>query len=82
MADEHVHTAGPDAPPAGESVHLPGPTYLPVVTAGGLTIAIVGIVLWWPLVAIGVVITLVALWRWIRDTRSDIGELPLSHDQH
>jgi hypothetical protein len=39
-------------------------------------------VLWWPLVAIGLVITLVALWRWIRDTRSDIGELPLSHDQH
>ena len=35
MADEHVHTGGPEAPPPGEVIHLPGPTYLPVVTAAG-----------------------------------------------
>ena len=60
-------------------MHLPGPTYLPVVTAFGLTIAITGIVLSWVLVGIGVVIVLVALWRWIGDTRRDISELPLEH---
>ena len=60
-------------------MHLPGPTYLPVVTAFGLTIAITGIVLSWVLVGMGVVIVLVALWRWIGDTRRDISELPLEH---
>ena len=79
MADEHVHTDGAPAPPAGEAVHLPGPTYLPVVTALGLTLAVVGIVLSLILVVIGLVITVVAVWRWIADTRRDISELPLEH---
>jgi hypothetical protein len=42
--DERIHTGGPEAPPAGETIHLPGPTYLPIVTAVGVTIAIVGVV--------------------------------------
>ncbi|MEA2331546.1 MAG: hypothetical protein QOH58_1684 [Thermoleophilaceae bacterium] len=79
MADEQVHADGSDAPPAGEAVHLPGPSYVPVVTALGLTLAIVGIVLSWILVGLGLVITVVAIWRWIRDTRRDISELPLQH---
>ena len=60
-------------------MHLPGPSYLPVVTALGLTIALTGIVINWVLVGIGVVITLVAVVRWVRETREDIGELPLEH---
>jgi hypothetical protein len=79
MADEAVHTDGTQAPQPGESVHLPGPTYLPVVTAFGLTLAVTGIVLSWMMTGIGIVITLVAVWRWIRDTRRDISELPLEH---
>jgi hypothetical protein len=79
MADEHVHTDGAPAPPAGESVHLPGPSYLPVVTALGLTLAITGVVLSWVICGIGVVIALVAVRLWIRDTRRDISELPLEH---
>jgi Cytochrome c oxidase subunit IV len=79
MADEQVHTGGPEAPPAGEVVHLPGPSYLPVLTALGLTLAVVGIVLSIVLVVIGGLITLVAVWRWIRETREEISELPLEH---
>ena len=79
MADEAVYTEGSPAPPAGEAVHLPGPTYLPAVTALGLTLAVVGIVLSLILVGIGLVITVVAVWRWIGDTRRDISELPLEH---
>jgi Flp pilus assembly protein TadB len=79
MADETVHTDASPAPPPGEAVHLPGPTYLPVLTALGLTFAVVGIVLSIILVALGLVITIVALWLWIRDTRRDISELPLEH---
>ena len=78
MADE-VHHNGDDAASAGETVHLPGPSYLPVVTAAGLTLALTGIVINWVLVGIGVVITLIAVVRWVRETRADIGELPLEH---
>ena len=77
--DERIHTGGPEAPPAGEAIHLPGPTYLPIVTAVGLAIVVVGVVQSWVIVALGVLITLVAVVRWIRETREDIGELPLEH---
>jgi hypothetical protein len=79
MADEHVHADGAPAPPAGEPVHLPGPSYIPVVVAFGLTLAVTGIVLSMIMVVLGVAITLIALWRWIADTRRDISELPLDH---
>jgi hypothetical protein len=79
MADEHEHVEGAPAPPAGEAVHLPGPSYLPVVTAFGLTIAITGIVLSIVMVVLGAIITVVAIWRWVNDTRRDISELPLEH---
>jgi hypothetical protein len=82
MADEqereHVHV-GEAAPAPGEPVHLPGPSYTPVVTAFGLTLAITGIVLSWIMIAFGVAIAVLALWRWIGDTRRDISELPLEH---
>jgi membrane protein implicated in regulation of membrane protease activity len=79
MADERVETGGPEAPPAGEAIHLPGPSYVPAVAAAGISLAVVGVVLSLVLVAIGVLIALVAIWRWIRDTREDIAELPLQH---
>ena len=79
MADERVHTGGPEAPPAGEPIHLPGPTYLPVVTAAGIMTAVIGVVIWWVLVVIGLLVTVVAVRRWIRDTRRDMAELPLEH---
>src|SRR4051812_49282683 len=44
---EQVRVSDPSAEEAGEAVHLPGPSYLPVATAFGLTIAIVGVVLSW-----------------------------------
>jgi hypothetical protein len=66
-------------PPPGEAVHLPGPSYLPAITAAGVSIAVVGVVITWPLVVIGALIAGVAVFRWIRETREDISELPLGH---
>jgi hypothetical protein len=78
MADE-VHVSDPEADEAGEAIHLPGPSYQPVVLAFGLALAITGVILF-PIVAvIGGVIALVALIGWIRDTRREISELPLEH---
>jgi hypothetical protein len=79
MADERIHTGGPEAPPPGEAIHLPGPSYLPVLTAFGLTLVVCGVVLALPLVVIGLVITVVSVGRWIRETRTEIAELPLEH---
>jgi hypothetical protein len=79
MADEHVQAGGPEAPPAGEAIHLPGPSYLPIVTAAGISLAVVGVVISWILVAMGGLVTLYCVMRWIGDTRRDISELPLEH---
>ena len=67
------------APPAGEPVHLPGPSYLPVIVALGVTLAVVGVVVSFFLTAAGLLITVVAVVRWVRETREDISELPLEH---
>jgi Flp pilus assembly protein TadB len=64
-------------PPPTEEIHLPEPSYLPVVVAFGVTIAVVGVVLTWVAVVIGLLIVAVALFRWIRQTRSEMSELPL-----
>jgi type IV secretory pathway TrbD component len=77
VTDEHSQ-----APPAGEEIHLPGPTILPVVMAVGITFAVIGTTLTWFLSILGVVIFLVTLWMWIRDTRRDISQLPEDHSAH
>jgi hypothetical protein len=80
MADEvHVHRAEAEAEEAGEAIHLPAPSYQPVVLAFGVTLAITGVVIYFPITVIGLVITLVSLYLWIRDTRREISELPLEH---
>jgi hypothetical protein len=78
MADE-VHVSDPQAEEAGEAIHLPGPSYQPVALAFGITLIVTGIVLFPPGAVIGGVITIVALYVWIRGTRREISELPLEH---
>jgi Flp pilus assembly protein TadB len=78
MADE-VRVSDAAADEAGEAIHLPGPSYQPVVVALGVTLAVTGVVLYPPATVIGLLITAVALFRWIRDTRREMSELPLEH---
>jgi hypothetical protein len=78
MAEE-ARLARETPDPPGELIHLPGPSYLPVLTAGGLAIAISGIVINLAMVVIGAVIALIAVWKWIGETRREISELPLEH---
>ena len=67
------------APPAGERVHMPAPSLLPLVNAAALALAIVSLTLSWYLVAFGGVLFLVTTIRWIADVRRDINDLPLDH---
>ena len=69
----------PEIPPTGEEIHLPGPTILPLLTAAGITLAVIGITLSKMLLVAGVILTVVCVVRWIMDTRREIDELPLDH---
>ena len=78
MADVVKRPQDPPPPP-GEAVHLPGPSYLPVIVAFGVTMILVGVVISFFITGAGLVITGIAVVRWVRDTREDISELPLEH---
>jgi Flp pilus assembly protein TadB len=67
------------APPAGEDIHLPGPTVLPLLVAIAITLIVIGSTLGWFLSVIGGVLLVVCLIRWIADTRRDVAELPEEH---
>jgi hypothetical protein len=70
----------PEIPPVGEEIHLPGGSNQPLLLTIGITMALLGVTLGWPLLAAGLVLTVWVLVRWIADTRRDIAELPLHHD--
>ncbi len=70
---------GHDAPPAGEEIHLPGPSIIPFASAIGITLAVIGTTLGLWISILGLVIFVVTTVRWIRDTRRDIEDLPESH---
>jgi hypothetical protein len=69
-------------PPAGEEVHMPAPSALPLINAAALAGAIVSITVSWWLVGVLGVIFLATSIRWIRDVRRDIDDLPLDHSHH
>ena len=82
MADDAGRAAegGEVVPAAGEAIHLPDPSYLPVLVAAGITIAVVGVVVNWVVFGLGVLIAVIAIARWIGQTRTEIAELPLEHE--
>jgi hypothetical protein len=71
-----------EAPPAGEEIHLPGPSLVPILNAVGLSLAIVGITTFWIVSVAGILLFVFTLIRWIRDVRRDFDELPLEHGHH
>ena len=68
-----------DAPPVAEEIHLPAPSFLPVFMAVGITLGVIGITINFIISIVGVVIFLITLVRWIRETRRDMAELPMDH---
>ena len=72
----------PEAPPAAEEFHLPGPSFLPIFMAVGITLGVIGITINVIITVVGATIFVVTLVRWLREVREEITELPLEHDQH
>ncbi|HET9075151.1 MAG TPA: hypothetical protein VFN48_11270 [Solirubrobacteraceae bacterium] len=85
-ADQHtsaavnaVATHQNDVPPAGEDIHLPPGTPIPLLIAVGITMALVGSTTSWLWTYIGGAVFLVALVIWIRDTIAEVRHLPEEH---
>jgi hypothetical protein len=70
----------PEVPPVGEEIHLPGPTILPLLTAVGVTLLLVGITTFIEMTVVGAILTIACLARWIKDSHRELNELPLEHD--
>jgi len=67
------------APPAGEQIHMPAPSIVPVLNAAGLSVGIVGITISLVFVIAGGLLFLGTAIVWIRGARREMEELPLEH---
>lgn len=77
LHEEQLDRSG--APPVGEEIHLPGPSFIPVACAGGITLIVVGTTIGYVWIALGLIIFLVSTGLWIRDTIRDVDALPEEH---
>jgi len=68
-----------DTAPTGEQLHMPRSSWLPVLLAVGLTLALVGVTVSIVFTIIGLLITIPVLVRWIRSAREEMSELPPGH---
>ena len=68
------------APPAGEQIHLPGPSIKPFLTAIAITLVVIGTTINIIISIVGLIVLVVVVVMWIGDTRRDIAELP--EEQH
>jgi Flp pilus assembly protein TadB len=67
------------APPAGEELHLPGPSILPFACAIALTLVVIGTTINIIISIVGLIAFVIIVIRWVADVRRDVAELPESH---
>ncbi|MBA2504760.1 MAG: hypothetical protein H0V29_02310 [Thermoleophilaceae bacterium] len=79
MADEEIQGAGGPLAPPSETVHLPDPSFQPILVAFAVTVILFGVVKSWIICGFGILLLLYVLAKWIRDVRNDISDLPLEH---
>ena len=67
---------GADGQVRREEIHLPGNSILPMLTALGITLALVGLILTHLFIWAGLIITAVCIVRWVSIVGKDIEKLP------
>ena len=67
------------APPAGEPIHLPGPSILPFLCAIAITLVVIGTTINIIISIVGLIMLVIVVLKWVGDTRRDIAELPEEH---
>jgi hypothetical protein len=68
-----------EATPAGEHIHMPQPSILPLINAASLAGAIVSITLSWWLFGAAMIVFIITTIIWIRSTARETSELPAEH---
>jgi hypothetical protein len=68
-----------EAAPAGEQIHMPAASVIPLINAAALAITIVGVTTSIFMVVAGGIVFLATTIKWIADTRRDIEALPADH---
>lgn len=66
----------PRVPEPTELVYIPQPSWLPLFVTAGLLALAVSTFKGWVYAAVGAVLLLAALRRWVSETRYDLGRLP------
>jgi hypothetical protein len=79
QAHEGGQPQGEPAPPAGEDIHLPGGSVIPLMVAIGTTLLVIGTTVWYGWSIMGLVIMIVSISIWVRDVRRDVDALPEEH---
>jgi hypothetical protein len=62
--------------PPSELVHLPGPSWAPLLVAVGVAAVLIGLLAGWPYAVAGAILGLAALRSWIRRAGAEMGRLP------
>ena len=79
MAESQLTETGGRLPQPTEEVHLPDPSYLPVLLALGTWIVLIGVTISWFIAGFGALIAVIMIVRWIGFARRELRELPLEH---
>jgi hypothetical protein len=74
-----VSPLDPEIPPAGEEIHLPGPSIQPFLLTIGITAMIIGLTWKTYLLILGAVLSILVIAAWIRDARGELDSLPAEH---
>ena len=80
---ENTRELAPDKQTAHEEdhIHMPSPSFSPILLALGLTAAVFGIVLGAVVMIIGIILTVVGLGTWIYDEIQN-ASAEQAHEQH
>ncbi len=76
-----VSGTGPEdrVPPPGEEIHLPGPSLLPFLSAAAITGIVIGTTIWWVWSAVGALVLVICVFKWVSETSRDVESLPDEH---
>jgi hypothetical protein len=66
-------------PPVGEEIHMPGPSVLPIITAGAITATVVGTTINLIFSIVGLVVLVICVYLWVSSTARDVASLPEEH---
>ncbi len=58
---------------------MPGPSLLPIISAAAVTGIVIGTTIWWVWSAIGGLVLIICVFRWVSDTSRDVASLPEEH---